>query len=1489
MAKERKKINRKMRKQIRKTLGALFLISAITVAAIPVENASAAGTTAESSLTWDDEIGAASKIPLVSTDEKQIYTTGDGMFQFAYVRAKDTDTNKIAVILGYNGTNLPNNTLTVPNTVNAYMKYTENLGTNAGYVAVGRDGDALYYKVETQNTESDASGNEIVSTVVNYYPCYYTDRARWEDNELENFYYTEGDKDSEGNTIFLQTLTSDKQWIKNVSVAYIGNQYLVSAPEGSGQEWKVAENTPNEDKDLGIFANEGNIRTLIVGDNLLGIGNYAFSGCTSLESITLGNGLEEIGKWAFADCYNMKNISMNISSKIQYISDYTFYNCQALESFTIPINVRKIFDSAFEGCTGLTSVDLCGQGSNVGLNELGYRVFKNCERLESITFPAMLTDNEIHLNNFEGCRGLNFISVPNTSICFVGDSTDASGQAPGSGVFSIQDFANTVPSRFYFEGLDVSNIHEFTKKNAFAFKYLGEDRYEKIIVDKDTNAKLTYQVNSNNELIYFNLEGSVEVVEIPAVIGPYGISAINSGSFSGNCSLQKIIIPATVTRINDGAFKGCHNLEDVIFTNANTITYIGTESFATQRTNVTDYKCDKCGEEIAENPTLNFTGQISYNTLPFTYAMDPTSNINYGTQNVSYITYYSGWPSNLEVKYNPEKDLNELKRYPLYDELEHYTKDSYPYMTQEYADAAKLAKEKYSHWLTDNSVQLTEYEWQIINSTIHVSLPEGIESIQTGLFSGKALDENGNIVPVSGNVSGGSMATPNKYIQSLTMNSVEEIEPYSFTGCDKLTNITINGGATEIGDYAFACAPEDKPSLKNVTMNGGGAKIGDYAFLNNAELTNVTLSSTVNEIGRRPFKDCPKMTGVDFSGSPYFTCENAIIYGLKDGNKDSIVECMESRGETFGSSTVGSAETAGITSIAEEAFMDCEGIGSVDLSASNVAKIPQNAFANTSTLYSVVLPYGCTTISKNAFTDSNLRYIEIPNTVSLIDQNAFDTNGNRDEGDYHTITFYCEPGSAAAVFADEYESIVVTDRPVEIYYNVYFWDYDQTILKTESVPMGGDATPPADPEREGYRFIGWLPDYTNVSRDLDIVAQYEKLDSEETKYTVNFYGKDDQLLYTQKVAEGEDAFPPQAPAVEGYKFIGWRPAITNITKDTDTYAQYEKLTSGNGGNGGNGDVSGGDGNNGGNGGNGGNNQNFYTLTVENGNGSGSYLAGTVVIISAKEPASTQEFDAWKTDSADVTLASSKVAATTFTMPAHNVTVTATFKPKSNSSSGGGNNNDNNGGNNSDVSGGNNGGIINRPGNTVIIDKNGFSNTDVISIKVNGSSDNFTVRITDDADATEQALRALMNEYGSLENIKYFPMDISLYDATGTKKITDTTGLSVDITLPIPDSLIPYAGNNKVAGVVNEKLDKLTPKFTSIDGVACMTFKAEHFSPYVIYVDTSNLTAGDIVDESPKTGDGIHPKWFLALGLLCISAVLFAKKDKIQPKVSPQRA
>ena len=67
---------------------------------------------------------------------------------------------------------------------------------------------------------------------------------------------------------------------------------------------------------------------------------------------------------------------------------------------------------------------------------------------------------------------------------------------------------------------------------------------------------------------------------------------------------------------------------------------------------------------------------------------------------------------------------------------------------------------------------------------------------------------------------------------------------------------------------------------------------------------------------------------------------------------------------------------------------------------------------------------------------------------------------------------------------------------------------------------------------------------------------------------------------------------------------------------------------------------------------------------------------------------------------------------------------------------------------------------------------------------------------------------------------------------------------------------------------------------TVDGIPCVSFTATHFSPYTIYVDTSNLSFGTI-DSTPKTGDGIHPKWFVSIALFSMSIILFLKKDKVK--------
>ena len=151
------------------------------------------------------------------------------------------------------------------------------------------------------------------------------------------------------------------------------------------------------------------------------------------------------------------------------------------------------------------------------------------------------------------------------------------------------------------------------------------------------------------------------------------------------------------------------------------------------------------------------------------------------------------------------------------------------------------------------------------------------------------------------------------------------------------------------------------------------------------------------------------------------------------------------------------------------------------------------------------------------------------------------------EGDIINIDF--EP----VEFAVQNGAVTVAAAQPEMH-TVTFKDWNGTVLKTQEVQYGGDAEAPADPTRVGYTFTGWDKEFTNITADLVVTAQYEI-----NTYTVTFKDWDGTVLKTQEVQYGGDAEAPADPTRVGYTFTGWDKAFTNITADLVVTAQYEML------------------------------------------------------------------------------------------------------------------------------------------------------------------------------------------------------------------------------------------------------------------------------------------------------------------------------------------
>jgi hypothetical protein len=97
-----------------------------------------------------------------------------------------------------------------------------------------------------------------------------------------------------------------------------------------------------------------NVKSIIIGDGITGIGIYAFDGCSNLASIMIPYSVRTIGSYAFVRCSAL--VSIAIPSAVGTIGGGAFHSCTSLASITIPNAVTQIGLYAFSGCTGLADV-----------------------------------------------------------------------------------------------------------------------------------------------------------------------------------------------------------------------------------------------------------------------------------------------------------------------------------------------------------------------------------------------------------------------------------------------------------------------------------------------------------------------------------------------------------------------------------------------------------------------------------------------------------------------------------------------------------------------------------------------------------------------------------------------------------------------------------------------------------------------------------------------------------------------------------------------------------------------------------------------------------------------------------------------------------------------------------------------------------------------------------------------------------------------------
>ena len=115
------------------------------------------------------------------------------------------------------------------------------------------------------------------------------------------------------------------------------------------------------------------------------------------------------------------------------------------------------------------------------------------------------------------------------------------------------------------------------------------------------------------------------------------------------------------------------------------------------------------------------------------------------------------------------------------------------------------------------------------------------------------------------------------------------------------------------------------------------------------------------------------------------------------------------------------------------------------------------------------------------------------------------------------------------------------EQNVITYYEVVFKyeDKDGTFhtLTTQQIESGKAAVAPAAPEKDGYRFIGWDKDFSNVTADMEVTAQYSEIGAK-VKYQIIYQYTDGTVAAQPWVAEFEKGVTYEntitSPELEGF-------------------------------------------------------------------------------------------------------------------------------------------------------------------------------------------------------------------------------------------------------------------------------------------------------------------------------------------------------------------
>lgn len=638
-------------------------------------------------------------------------------------------------------------------------------------------------------------------------------------------------------------------------------------------------------------------------------------GLKNLKSVTVsGTEIKTVGDNAFSDCSSLNKLSFK--GKLTTIGDYAFSNTN-IETLDMS-KVSSLGQGVFKNNDKLTSVTALGAG---GIDNIPKNTFEGCISLKSFTFHKNI--KHIFTEAFKG-SGLTKISIP------AGVSYDA-------GI--LKDCRK----------LEELEVYEFGAAG-YVGQLFGATRGD----DVTSEAMAAFIPNT---LTTVTLGSGTE---------------INESAFKGCKNVTTINLPGDIVTIGDNAFSGCKKLAVVdIPADSITLKTIGDKAF---------YKCEKLKyvplleslERIGVS-ALEGCNSLESITLPFLGAT-PYVDEN---ETVSYV-FGGTIPAS-------------IKEIALFDAL--------VVDLPEGAFKGCVGVKKITIPNNIASIGASSFEGCRALTTVALSdgtSPDlGADMTNVVNIGARAFLECESLSTVEfsdsiGIISANAFARTGLLKMSIP-TSVEYIGEDILAECSKIGTVELpylGSNKTANGSIGYFFAGDVPSSLKAVTvLYFHDDVIGTEAFYNCSNVTSFNLPRNIVAISEAAFKGCSSLNG--FSFGEIKTIGDSAFYGCT-----SLKDIDLSRVEIVGNDAFYACE--GITKvtltnamiIGFEAFEKCTSLATVTL-GENTLEIGNSAFYETA-IKSIAVPEGVDTLNDYTFGKcASLTSVQLPSTLTHIGDGVF--------------------------------------------------------------------------------------------------------------------------------------------------------------------------------------------------------------------------------------------------------------------------------------------------------------------------------------------------------------------------------------------------------------------------------------------------------------------------------------------------------------------